>query len=83
MLAPGGRVLIDDVRHLRQYAAILREDGVEARCVQGVFATLATVASFGLIQCGYVIGGKTTPAAALTARARTDPRDPTRSSGTP
>lgn len=83
VLAPGGRVLIDDVRHLRQYAAVLRGDGVEARCVQGVFAILATVVSFGFIQCGYVIGGKTAAPTSLTARAPTDPADRARGSGSP
>lgn len=62
VLAPGGRVLIADVRHLRAYAATLREHGVEARCVQGVFAILGTVVTFGAVQCGYVIGGRAVPA---------------------
>ncbi len=58
VLKPGGRLLIVDVRHTRQYAATLRAAGLDARCVQGVFSSLVTVISFGLIQIGYVIGSK-------------------------
>ena len=37
VLAPGGRVLIVDVRHTSKYAATLRDAGLtDARCVQGV-----------------------------------------------
>src|SRR3954463_12593929 len=38
VLAPGGRVLIVDVRHLSKYAATLRDAGTDARCVQGMFS---------------------------------------------
>ena len=58
VLAPGGRVLIVDVRHLRQYAATLRDSGLDARCVQGIGSYLLTVISFGSIRWGYVIGSK-------------------------
>jgi SAM-dependent methyltransferase len=61
VLEPGGRVLIVDVRHTRQYAAILRDAGLDARCVQGIVSYLLTVISFGSIQCGYVIGSKAGP----------------------
>ena len=61
VLEPGGRVLIVDVRHTRQYAATLRDAGLDARCVQGVIAYLLTVITFGLIQIGYVIGSKAGP----------------------
>jgi len=61
VLKPGGRVLIVDVRHTRNYAAILREDGVDARCVQGFVARLLTIISLGGIQIGYVIGRKAAP----------------------
>ena len=61
VLKSGGRVLIVDVRHTRQYAATLRDAGVDARCVQGIVASLVTVISFGSIQCGYVIGTKARP----------------------
>jgi arsenite methyltransferase len=58
VLASGGRVLIVDVRHTRQYAATLRDAGLDARCVQGIVASLLTVITFGAIQIGYVIGSK-------------------------
>jgi len=61
VLKSGGRVLIADVRHTRPYAAILREAGLDARCVQGFVAKLLTVISFGAIQIGYVIGSKAGP----------------------
>jgi ubiquinone/menaquinone biosynthesis C-methylase UbiE len=61
VIKSGGRVLIVDVRHTRQYAATLRDAGLDARCVQGVIAYLLTVITFGLIQIGYVIGSKAGP----------------------
>ena len=61
VLGSGGRVLIADVRHIRRYAATLRDAGLDARCVQGVIAYLLTVITFGLIQIGYVIGSKAGP----------------------
>jgi len=61
VLKPGGRVLIVDLRHTRQYAATLRDSGLDARCVQGIVSSLLTVVSFGSIQSGYVIGSKTGP----------------------
>ena len=58
VLKPGGRVLIVDVRHTRQYAATLRDAGLDARCVQGIVSYLLTVITFGLLQFGYVSGSK-------------------------
>ena len=58
VLASGGRVLIVDVRHTRQYAATLRDAGLDARCVQGVFSYLLTVITFGSMRWGYVIGSR-------------------------
>jgi len=61
VLKSGGRVLIVDVRHTRQYAATLRDAGLDARCVQGIVSHLLTVITFGSIQIGYVIGSKAGP----------------------
>ena len=61
VLRSGGRVLILDVRHTRQYAATLRDAGLEARCVQGIVAYLVTLITLGAIQIGYVIGSKAQP----------------------
>ena len=63
VLKVGGRVLIDDVRHLRQYARTLREAGFDgerdaARRVQNIVYSLLTILTFGLVQVGYVIGSK-------------------------
>jgi arsenite methyltransferase len=58
VLKSGGRVLILDVLHLRQYAATLRDAGLDARCVQGIVSYLLTVITFGLLQFGYVSGRK-------------------------
>src|SRR5258706_319927 len=49
VLKSGGRVLIVDVRHTRQYAATLRDAGLDARCVQGIVSYLLTVLTFGWI----------------------------------
>jgi SAM-dependent methyltransferase len=61
VLKSGGRVLILDVRHTNQYAATLRDAGLDARCVQGIVSYLLTVITFGSIQFGYVIGSKAGP----------------------
>jgi ubiquinone/menaquinone biosynthesis C-methylase UbiE len=63
VLKVGGRVLIDDVRHTRDYARTLREAGFDgdtdaARCVQGIVSQLLTILTFGAVQSGYVIGSK-------------------------
>ena len=59
VLAPGGRVLIVDVRHTSKYAATLRDAGLtDARCVQSVFSYLLTLITFGSVRWGYVIGSR-------------------------
>jgi ubiquinone/menaquinone biosynthesis C-methylase UbiE len=59
VLAPGGRVLIVDVRHTPAYAATLRDAGLtDARSVQGVFSHLLTLITFGSVGWGYVIGSR-------------------------
>ena len=61
VLKAGGRVLIVDMRHIRQYAATLRDAGLDARCAQGIVSYVVTVVTFGSIQFGYVIGSKAGP----------------------
>jgi ubiquinone/menaquinone biosynthesis C-methylase UbiE len=63
VLKVGGRVLIADVRHTRDYARTLREAGFDgekdaARCVQTIVYHLLTILSFGRVQVGHVIGSK-------------------------
>jgi len=63
VLKVGGRVLIVDVRHIRDYARTLRDAGLDgehdaARSVQGILSSLMTIVSFGAVQIGYVIGSK-------------------------
>ncbi len=58
VLKSGGRVLIVDVRNIRQYAATLRDAGLEARCVQGIVWYLLTWITFGFLQFGHVTGSK-------------------------
>ena len=60
VLAPGGRVLIVDVRHISTYAATLRDAGLtDARSVlQGVFSHLLALVTFGSLGWGYVTGSK-------------------------
>src|SRR6476659_10731126 len=58
VLKSGGRVLIADIRHLTQYAATLRDAGVDARRVQGVVSSLVSVLTLGFVRFGYVIGSK-------------------------
>jgi SAM-dependent methyltransferase len=64
VLKVGGRVLIVDVRHTRDYARTLRDAGFDggkdaARSVQKILSHLLTILSFGKVQIGYVIGSKT------------------------
>jgi ubiquinone/menaquinone biosynthesis C-methylase UbiE len=63
VLKVGGRVLIDDVRHIRHYAQTLRDAGFDgerdaARSVQSIVYRLLTILTFGSVQVGYVIGSK-------------------------
>jgi arsenite methyltransferase len=63
VLKVGGRVLIADVRHLRQYAETLRDAGFNgekdaARSVQTLGYNLLRILSFGAVQVGHVIGSK-------------------------
>ena len=63
VLRVGGRVLIVDVRHLRQYARTLRDAGLDgeqdaARSVQTWLSCLLTILTFGQVQVGHVVGSK-------------------------
>jgi arsenite methyltransferase len=59
VLKPGGHVLILDIRHTNQYAAILREAGLDARSVEGIASRVFTVITLGSLRWGYVIGRRT------------------------
>lgn len=56
VLAPGGRVVIDDIRHLPEYAQALRAAGLEAVTLQrnALSSGLLTVLTFGSIRHGVV-----------------------------
>ena len=58
VLNVGGRVLIVDVRHIRDYAETLRTAGFDARSVQGILSTLMSILTIGRVQIGYVVGHK-------------------------
>ena len=59
VLAPGGLVLIVDIRHTTQYAATLRDAGFsDARYVKGVLSYLLTAITFGSLRVGYVVGSR-------------------------
>lgn len=58
VLKVGGRVLIVDVRHIRDYAETLRTAGFDARSVQGFLSTLMSILTIGRVQIGYVVGHK-------------------------
>jgi ubiquinone/menaquinone biosynthesis C-methylase UbiE len=59
VLAPGGRLLIVDIRHTSAYAATLRDAGLaDAHSVQGVFSRLLSLITFGSAGWGYVIGSR-------------------------
>ena len=56
VLAPGGRVVIDDIRHLPEYARALRAAGLEGVTLQrnALSSGLLTVLTFGSIRHGVV-----------------------------
>src|SRR5262249_42629289 len=60
VLKPGGRCIISDIRHLAEYADILRQNGcTEVRPTGSrLVALLGTVLTFGSLQPGTVQGRK-------------------------
>lgn len=58
VLAPDGQVLIDDIRHMPQYAARLRSAGFELTVSHGMGAWFWRVVSFGSLAPGTLIGRK-------------------------
>lgn len=58
VLAPSGQVLIDDIRHLPQYAARLRTAGFEANLKRGWASWFWRLVSFGSLAPGTLIGRK-------------------------
>jgi SAM-dependent methyltransferase len=60
VLKPGGRVVIDDIRHLREYAAHFVKLGITEIRHEGsiVIAALLAVITFGALRPGALIAGK-------------------------
>jgi ubiquinone/menaquinone biosynthesis C-methylase UbiE len=58
VLKPGGRVLIDDIRHLPEYAAHLRDAGFEVNSTHDVGSWFRRVMSFGSLAPGMLTGVK-------------------------
>lgn len=58
VLKPGGQVLIDDIRHLPQYVARLRQAGFDVDLTRGVGSWFWRVLSFGSLAPGTLVGRK-------------------------
>lgn len=58
VLKPGGRILIDDIRHLPQYAARLRGAGVSVALTRGAGSWFWRIMSFGSLAPGTLVGQK-------------------------
>jgi arsenite methyltransferase len=58
VLRPGGQVLIDDIRHLPQYAARLRRAGFEVSVKRGINSVFWRLISLGTLVPGTLIGSK-------------------------
>jgi SAM-dependent methyltransferase len=71
VLKPGGRLVLDDIRHLEEYAAALRAHGVaDVRRVGSVLGSaIWTVLTFGSLRPGVLVGRKGKEASPSGARA--------------
>jgi arsenite methyltransferase len=58
VLRPGGQVLIDDIRHLPQYAARLRAAGFQFTLTRGIGSWLWRLMSAGTLAPGTLVGSK-------------------------
>ncbi|GLQ98031.1 class I SAM-dependent methyltransferase [Dyella mobilis] len=58
VLRPGGQVLIDDIRHLPQYAERLRAAGFEVDLMHGIDSVFWRVLSLGSLAPGTLVGRK-------------------------
>jgi arsenite methyltransferase len=60
LLAPGGRLILDDIRHIDEYEAALRAGGVSEvrRYGSAALAMLLTIVTFGSLRPGTIIGRK-------------------------
>jgi arsenite methyltransferase len=51
VLKPGGLALIDDIRHFRQYGAVLMENGCDVRRINSAAASMFwTIVTFGSLR---------------------------------
>jgi arsenite methyltransferase len=60
VLRPGGQLLIDDIRHLPQYAARLRAAGLEVTLTRGIGSWMWRLLSLGNLAPGTLVGYKPT-----------------------
>ncbi|GLQ50485.1 class I SAM-dependent methyltransferase [Dyella flava] len=60
VLRPGGQVLIDDIRHLPQYAARLRAAGFPFTLTRGIGSWFWRLVSFGTLAPGTLVASKPT-----------------------
>jgi arsenite methyltransferase len=58
VLKPGGRLLIDDIRHVPHYAARLRAAGFELSLIRGINSWFWRLLSFGNLAPGTLVGRK-------------------------
>ena len=61
VLKPGGQLLIDDIRHLPQYAARLRAAGFELTLTRGIGSWFWSLLSVGYLAPGTLVGRKRAP----------------------
>jgi arsenite methyltransferase len=58
VLRPAGQVMIDDIRHVSDYAERLRDAGFELKVIHGFYSWFWRLMSFGTLSPGTLIGHK-------------------------